>query len=304
MPLDTRLHGIYPALVTPLEPDGLTVNAAALRRVIDYVLEGNSAGIVVLGGTGEYTALSMRERERAVDVAVEHVHGRAPVVVGIVSPGLGDAVQMAQAAARSGADYIMPITPYYVVAQQTGLIAWYQQLAEATTLPIILYNIPSRTGVNLQPSTVLRLTEEIEQIVGIKECNTSLAHVSELIALAGERLAVLSGEDHYALPEFVLGARGAILASANAVPAHWSRLYRAVEAGAAEEAQRIYRQLVPFLNAVFAETNPGPLKVAMQLLGFPVGPVARPLLEPRAETQARLREALKPLAAGVAAERG
>lgn len=300
MALDPRLHGIYCALVTPLEPDGRTVNADVVRQVVDYVVSGGCTGLVVLGGTGEYTALAPYERERAVALAVEHNQGRVPVVVGVVAPGLADAREMARFAERSGADYVMPVTPYYVSPTQEGIAAWYHEFAEATTVPVILYNIPSRTRVNLLPETVVQLASDIDHLVGIKECNTSLLQFAELIELAGERLAVLSGEDHYALPELLAGARGAILASANTVPAHWSRLFNALEAGDVEEACRINLQLTPFLNAIFSECNPGPLKASMRELGFPVGPVAKPLLDPNANVVDRISGSLATLELAIA----
>jgi len=278
-----------------LECDGRTVNADVVRQVIDYVVSGGCTGLVVLGGTGEYTALAAYERERAVTLALEHNQGRVPVVVGVVAPGLEDAREMARFAERSGADYVMPVTPYYVSPTQDGIAAWYHEFAAATTLPVILYNIPSRTKVNLLPETVVRLADDIDHVVGIKECNTSLLQFSELIQLVGERLAVLSGEDHYALPELLAGAKGAILASANTVPGHWARLFNAVEAGDIAEARRINLALTPFLNAIFSECNPGPLKASMRELGFAVGPVAKPLLDPQDSVVTRISGSLAAL---------
>lgn len=292
MALDPRLQGILTALITPLGDDREQVDAPALGRLIDHVLRGGSSGVVVLGGTGEYTALSSTERERAVAAAVEHTAGRAPVVVGILSPGLGDARQMARAAERLGADYIMPVAPYYVHPSQAGILDWYRALADATTLPIMLYNIPYRTTVNLLPETALRLAEETGRVAGIKECAPDMGQVTELIQLARGRFAVLSGEEYYALPELMLGAQGAVLASANLVPERWVRLYRAARADHFDEASAIYFQLFPLLRAVFSETNPGPLKEAMRQAGLPAGPVASPLADPSPATRERLRAAL------------
>lgn len=295
--IDPRLQGIHSALVTPLESDRQTVDVDALHRLIDHVVDGGCTGVVVLGGTGEYPALSFSERARATEAAVSHTHGRVPVTVGIVSPGLADARQMAQIAEGAGANYIMPITPYYVRAGQDGIRSWYLSLAQATKLPIILYNIPSRTGVNLEPETVLQLTEDSDQFVGIKECNVDIAHVNHLIDLVSDRMSVLAGEDHYALPELMLGACGAILASSNVIPREWAALYDFAKNGDYCSATRIYKDVFPLVQAIFAEPNPGPLKAAMRLIGLDVGPVAEPLSEPSRKTISQLESALKCLRA-------
>ncbi|MCC6313116.1 MAG: 4-hydroxy-tetrahydrodipicolinate synthase [Thermomicrobiales bacterium] len=292
MSVDPRLIGVHSALVTPLHEDGQTVDADGLRRVIDFVLAGGCTGVVVLGGTGEYTALSFAERERAVAAAAEHVDGRAPVTVGIVAPGLGDAREMARLAARRGADYVMPITPYYARGGQEGVFGWYMALAETSELPIVLYNIPSRTGVNLEPATVGRLADASPRFVGIKECNTDLGNFSTLVEAVGDRLCILSGEDYYAVPELALGAHGALLASSNVVPRQWMEIFHAVRTGDVAAATAGYRAIFPLVRAIFAEMNPGPLKAAMRLMGLPVGPVALPLTEPSATTMRQLEEAL------------
>lgn len=292
MPIDPRLQGILCALITPLEVDRERVDVSALGRVIDYVLDAGCSGVVVLGGTGEYTALSAVERERAITAAVEHARGRAPVVVGIVAPGLGDAKDTARLAARAGADYLMPVTPYYARATPDGIASWYSALADASDLPIILYNIPARTGVNLLPETVVRIAEKTGRVAGIKECTTDLGQFAELVEVVGDRLSVLAGEEFYALPELLLGARGGVLASANLVPAHWVRLYEAAASGRYDVARGIYAEIFPLLRALFTETNPGPLKAAMRHVGLPAGPVAHPLEDPSPAVRARFEAAL------------
>ena len=295
MAADPRLQGIFTAIVTPLHADRQSVDTAALQRVIDHVLAAGSTGIVALGGTGEYTALANTERQRAIAATVEHVAGRAPVVVGIVSPGLGDARDAARYAEREGADYIMPVTPYYVHPTQGGIRGWFHSLAEVTSLPLVLYNIPSRTGVNITPETVLRLCDEIGRIAGIKECALDLGQVAELIRIGSDRLSILAGEEYYALAEFLLGARGAILASANAIPGHWVELFNATQAGRYEDAATLYHKIFPLLRAIFSETNPGPLKATLHELGLDVGPVANPLVDPSPATTESIRRALAEL---------
>jgi 4-hydroxy-tetrahydrodipicolinate synthase len=165
-------------------------------------------------------------------------------------------------------------------------------LAETTDLPLVLYNIPYRTGVNLLPETVARLSEAVPHLVGIKECTPNLGQAAELIRLVGDRLAVLSGEEYLALAEWLLGARGAILASANLVPQLWRSIWQHWEERDAAAARRAYLEILPLLQAIFAECNPGPLKTAMSMAGLPAGPVRLPLRQPQDETVARLREAM------------
>jgi 4-hydroxy-tetrahydrodipicolinate synthase len=296
MPVDTRLQGILTALITPLKPDGETADLPGLRRVIDHVFAGGSTGIVALGGTGEFAQLSWAEREKVMNTAVEYANGRGPVIIGIVTPGLGDAKQAAQMAERAGADYLMPVTPYYVHGSQDGITEWYRELAGVSDLPMILYNIPARTGgVNLEPETVARMELEIGNIVGIKECSPSMMQFAELVRLAGDRLSVLAGEEFYAPAHFLHGARGAIMASANLVPAHWTRLYEAARDGRFADCRATFEEIQPLLRVVFSEPNPGPLKAAMEMLGLPGGPPVKPLLSPGPGTRAGLQAALERL---------
>lgn len=295
MPVDNRLQGILTALITPMNPDGETADLEGLGRVIDHVIDGGSTGVIALGGTGEYAQIAQVEREKVIHKTVEHTDGRVPVGIGIVAPGIGDAKQSARVAMAAGADYIMPVTPYYVHGSQDGIVEWYRDLAGAADLPIILYNIPARTGVNLEPETVVRLEEELGTVVGIKECTGNMMQYAELQRLAGDRLSVLAGEEFYALAEMVHGARGAIMASANLIPGHWTRLYEAVQAGNLDKARGTFEEIQPLLGAIFSEPNPGPLKVAMELAGLPAGPVIKPLLPPSEATRERLQSAMEVL---------
>lgn len=294
---DVRLEGIHASLVTPLDADRQTVNVAAHPALVDRVVDGGCRGVVVLGGTGEFTALAPEQRIRAITSVVNHVAGRVPVTVGIVAPGLGDAQAAARMAEDHGADYLMPITPYYVRPAQSGIHAWYLALAESTRLPIILYNIPARTGVNLEPETVLQLCQDSEQFVGIKECSDDLSQFNTLVDLVGDQMAVMAGEDLYALPEFILGARGAILASANLIPREWVELLAFVRQNDVAAATRIYKAVLPLVQAIFADQHPSPLKAALKFAGIDAGPAARPLNDPSTDTINRLQEAFASLRA-------
>lgn len=287
-----QLKGIIPALVTPFTANGDGIDEGGLRALIDFLVGRGVHGLVALGGTGEYVALRSDERRRVLEVAQEQSGRRVPVLAGILAPGLAEAQAEARMAEACGADGVMAITPYYVTPSQEGLYDSFRALAEATDLPLVLYNIPYRTGVNLLPETVARLAEVVPHLVGIKECTPNLGQAAELIRLVSGRLTVLSGEEYLTLGEWLLGAQGAVLASANLVPHLWCGIWQHWEEGNVAAARRAYLGILPLLQGIFAECNPGPLKTAMGMAGLPAGPVRLPLKEPRRETTAHLREIL------------
>jgi 4-hydroxy-tetrahydrodipicolinate synthase len=290
-----QLQGIVPALITPFTAGGDAIDSKGLQALVDFLIEQGVHGLVALGGTGECVALGPEERRRVLEVTAAQANGRVPVLAGILAPGLAEAREQARSAKETGVDGLMAVTPYYVSPSQDGLFDAFCALAEVTDLPLVLYNIPYRTGVNLLPETVVRLAEAVPTLVGIKECSLDLGQVAELIRLVGDRLAVLAGEEYLALSEWVLGARGAVLASANLIPQLWCELWQHWQEGNAAAAGRGFLHILPLLRAVFAECNPGPLKAAMNLAGLPAGPVRLPLKSPRSETEARVREAMEQL---------
>jgi 4-hydroxy-tetrahydrodipicolinate synthase len=273
-----NLQGIIPALVTPFSEDRASVDYAALGKLIDFVVSSGVDGLLTLGGTGEYLALSDAERKQVIEFTVRETDDRVPVFTSILSPGLGDSIGMAEFAKSANVSGLMVVTPYYATPGQDGILRYYSTIVERARLPIILYNIPSRTGVNLRVETIQRLVEEFDMIIGIKECNRDITHVAELLRTMGTKISVLCGEDDLVLPELILGARGAILASANLVPGHWQKIYAAMHAGDMESARDSFGRLLPLIKALFVETNPGPLKEAMKLSNLPVGPCRYPLM--------------------------
>lgn len=290
-----QLKGIIPALVTPFAATGDGIDEDGMRTLIDFLIGRGVHGLVVLGGTGEYVALRPDERRQVLEVAVEQSARRVPVLAGVLAPGLAEAQADTRMAQAVGVDGVMAITPYYVTPSQDGLFDGFRALAETTDLPLVLYNIPYRTGVNLLPETVARLVEVVPHLVGIKECTPNLGQAAELIRLVSGQLSVLSGEEYLVLAEWVLGARGAVLASANLVPQLWCGIWQYWEEGNVGAARRAYLEILPLLQALFAECNPGPLKMAMSMAGLPAGPVRLPLKQPRSETTTRLREVMAQL---------
>ncbi len=287
-----KIEGLYTALVTPVTDHG--INKKAMGKLMDHVLEGGSDGLVVLGGTGEYGALSAEQRIAAAEFCVEETAGRAPVVVGILAPGLQDAVEMGKRSRQLGADAVMLVTPYYVVADHNGLVEYHLKFMDAVDLPILLYNIPYRTLVNIRPETVVEIVDRADgQVVGIKECSPDLSQVSRLISMIGDRIPVICGEESLFFAETIMGAKGGILASANLVPGFWSEMMHALRRGDISKAKKMHMEIQPFIAALFAEANPGPLKAALKYSGIDCGDPLLPLHPPRDDAAATLQEELK-----------
>jgi 4-hydroxy-tetrahydrodipicolinate synthase len=290
-----QLQGIIPALVTPFTAGGDGIDGKGLKALVDFLVEQGVHGLVALGGTGECVALASDERRRVLEVTARQADGRVPVLAGILSPGLAEARDQARSAKGTGVNGLMAVTPYYVSPSQDGLFDAFCALAEVTDLPLVLYNIPYRTGVNLLPETVARLAETVPHLVGIKACALDLGQVAELIRLVGDQLSVLAGEEYMVLGEWMLGARGAVLASANLIPHLWRDIWQHWQEGNIAATRHAYLRILPLLRAIFSECNPGPLKTAMSMAGLPAGPVRLPLKQPRSETVARLREVMTQL---------
>lgn len=282
------LSGVHCALVTPTDATG-RVDRAAVRRLVDHVLASGASGLVPVGGTGEYPALAPRERVAMVEATVEAGAGRVPVVAGVLSPGISEATQAGRDFAAAGADGLLLITPYYTTPTQDGVRAWFEAYREAVDLPLLLYEIPSRTGVALGAETIAAMAES-GVIVGMKACNTNLTQFIRVMALCGERIAVMSGEEPFFATHVAMGATGGILATCNLVPRLWNEIYGLAARGDLRGALGRQDALNPFLEAVFAEVNPGPLKAALRLAGLDCGPALLPLLPPRPETAARLEK--------------
>lgn len=287
-----KLEGLYTALVTPVADNA--IDKGAFNKLIDYVLAGGSDGLVVLGGTGEYPALSREQRIAAVEICKARAGDRVPVVVGILSPGLYDSIEMGKISRELGADAVMLVTPYYVIADQKGLVDYYLRFMDAVDLPLVLYNIPYRTMVNMQPETVAEIFGKSGgQVVGIKECVPNIGQASKLISLTGDSMSFVCGEEFLLCSETIMGAKAAILATSNLIPGFWKTMLDAIRNGDVRKATAMHMEALPFLSAVFAETNPGPLKMAMKLAGLDCGNALPPLHAPDDKLMERLKNELK-----------
>jgi 4-hydroxy-tetrahydrodipicolinate synthase len=228
-----------------------------------------------------------------VETVVNEANGKIPVIAGILSPGFKEATMAAEDFKKAGADAVMLVTPYYVYPSQEGMTAYFGEFVSKVGMPVVMYDIPPRTNVYLEPETIMKIVEENEMIIGIKACNTHLFHFTRMVSLVGDRISILCGEEFLFLAEVGLGAKGGILALANLFPAVWVRFFDAISRGDTKEAKRIHFALAPLLKAAFAECNPGPLKEAMPMVGFEVGHALRPLIRPSEENMARLKEAVQ-----------
>ncbi len=256
--------GAIVALVTPFKAG--KVDEQALRELIEFQLENGTAGIVPCGTTGESSTLSHEEHDLVIEITIDAVKKRAPVIAGTGSNSTEEALRLTRHAWKAGADAALVVTPYYNRPTQEGLYLHYRAIAEETPLPVIPYNVPARTGANLLPETVARLAE-LKNIVGIKEASGSFKQINDILALCGKDFALLSGDDQILLPLLALGAKGVISVASNVLPAQMSGMVAAFAAGNIALARDIHFRISPLMDALFVETNPIPVKAALSLMG-------------------------------------
>jgi 4-hydroxy-tetrahydrodipicolinate synthase len=283
-------HGSLVAIVTPFKKG--KVDEKALGDLIDWQIAQGTHGIVPCGTTGESATLTHEEHTRVVAFTVEATRGRVPVIAGSGSNSTDEAITLTKHAKKAGADGALLITPYYNKPTQEGLYRHYKAVAEAVDLPIVLYNIPGRTSVNMLPPTVARLAS-IKNIVAIKEGSGSLQQVSDVIQACGERMVVLSGDDALTLPMMAIGARGVITVTANIAPKDMAKMTDAFEAGRLAEARKLHYKMSPLFAALFYETNPIPVKEALGMMGRCSAELRLPLCPMAADTREKLARALK-----------
>jgi 4-hydroxy-tetrahydrodipicolinate synthase len=283
--------GCGTALVTPFLPD-LSLDEKTLRQLVRRQIEAGINFLVPCGTTGESPTLSSAEQRRVVEITVEEARGKVPVVAGAGGNNTAHVIEMARAFQSLGAEGILSVAPYYNKPTQEGLYQHYKAIAAAISLPIILYNIPGRTGVNIEPATVARLAE-IENIVGVKEASGNIAQMAVVLDSVPDDFAVLSGDDGITIPLMALGGRGLISVSSNEIPAEMTRIVQLCLADDFAGAREIHRKYFRLMEANFVETNPGPVKAAMAVMGL-LAPVFRlPLVAPKKENLAKILSALE-----------
>ena len=290
-----KMQGVYPALITPFTKDD-EVDAAGLKRMVEYVEEGGVAGVVPCGTTGESATLSHEEHKRVIDIVV--ANAKVPVIAGTGSNNTREAVELTRYAADAGAEACLLITPYYNKPNARGLKEHFRQIGDSADIPLILYNIPSRTGLNMSAETMVEIAAEVESVKGVKEASGNLKQVGAIIKLAKERgldFTVVAGDDFLTLPIMSLGGKGVISVVANIAPQPMSEMVNAMLSGDIEKAKEINLRLFPLFEAMFLETNPIPVKRTAELMGLPAGHVRLPLGELSEENEHKLRQVLREL---------
>ena len=285
--------GTGTALVTPFRGDG-SLDEATLRALVKRQMDAGIDFLVPCGTTGESPTLTHEEHLRVVEITVEMAKGRVPVLAGAGGYNTAEVIALARELSAIGADGILSVTPYYNKPTQEGLFQHYRAIAAATSLPIILYSVQGRTGVNIEPATVKRLAA-IENIIGIKEASGNVSQMGAILNAVPEDFIVLSGDDAITLPLIALGGRGVISVVSNEIPAEMAQLTRLALAGDFEAARRIHRRVHPLMEVNFVESNPIPVKAAMAQMDL-LEPVWRlPLVAPKAENETRIRGVLESL---------
>lgn len=263
------------AIVTPMLPDG-SLHLEALGRLIDYQLEHETDAIIICGTTGESSTLSDQEQRQLIEYTVKKINHRVPVIAGAGSNSTAHAVELCKSAKASGADGLLCVTPYYNKTSQKGLVKHFETLADSTDLPLILYNIPSRTGCNITPETC-RILSQHPNICGIKEASGNLSQIADIAQLCGEEFAVYSGNDDQILPILSLGGQGVISVLANVLPQETHDICSLFRTGKTEESCRLQLKLLPLIHGLFSDVNPIPVKEALNLMGFSCGACRLPL---------------------------
>ncbi len=288
----SRFSGTITALATPFR-DG-AVDEPALRALLRRQIEGGVTGVVPVGTTGESPTLERAEAERVIAVCVEECRGRIPVIAGTGSYDTRSSVERTRWAARAGADAALVVCPYYNKPTQEGIFLHYKAVAEGGGLPVMVYTIPGRSGVNILPETVARLAR-VPGIAAVKEASGSLTQMSEVVAAAGEALDVLSGDDALTVPFMAVGGRGVVSVASNVAPREMAALTRAALSGDFAEARAAHYRLLPLFKALFLETNPIGVKAALALLGQAAPEIRLPLTPMEAPNRAKLEAALRSL---------
>jgi 4-hydroxy-tetrahydrodipicolinate synthase len=282
--------GSIVAIVTPFKNG--KIDEESYRKLIEFQIENGTSAIVPCGTTGESATLGMEEHTRVIDVCIDAVKKRVPVIAGTGGNSTGEAIELTEHAKKSGADASLQVTPYYNKPTQEGLYQHFKAIANAVALPQVLYNVPGRTSVNMLPQTVARLAE-LPEIVAIKEASGNLGQMAEIVQLAGDKITLLSGDDNVTLPVLAIGGKGVVSVVANIVPKDTADMVRAYEDGQVDRARELFYRLFPLCQAMFYETNPIPVKTSLALMGKIDGEMRLPLCPMAPANLEKLKTALK-----------
>jgi 4-hydroxy-tetrahydrodipicolinate synthase len=283
-------EGIFTALITPMKNGNIDYDG--LKRMVDFQLEADLQGLAICATTGEGSSLRSDERHGFIDAVIKQVDGRVKVIVGTGRVATWATIETSQVAADLGADATLVVSPAYILPSQDGIAQHYEEVADKSGLPVIAYNVPSRTKSDILPATLTRLSKH-ENLVGIKEASGSILRIQQVVTAVQGRMAVLAGDDPITLSLLVAGGQGAISTAANVVPKQWVGLWNAWKSGNIEQASAMQAGLTGLHEALFAETNPGPVKAAAHLLGLIEPEIRSPLTWPHKETLLKVQRELR-----------
>lgn len=285
----TQFRGVYVPIVTPFRGDDIADDV--LAAMIDHLIAQGATGLVPAATTGECATLSHEEHLRVVEMTVKLAKGRVPVIAGAGSNSTTEAIHLVTGAEQVGADAVLMMSPYYNRPSQQGMIEHFRVVAKGTRLPIILYNIPKRTGQNVDPETIIELSK-VDNIVGLKDCSGDPMQTMRIIEGAHE-FSVMTGDDPMLFLTCCLGGTGGIMTSAHVLPGEWKRICDLLDAGQIEEARAVHYKMLPIARVLFSEPSPGPVKAAMELMGFAVGPPRLPMTPASPACRERVRAELQ-----------
>lgn len=286
-----RLRGLFPAIPTPVKADD-AIDAGAVSAMFTWLNEQGIDGVVPLGGTGEYGALARAERIKMAGLSAKAMAGRGPVIAGVLDTGFHDALQAGREFAAEGVDGLLVLTPYYTNPTQAGIRDYFLRYADASPVPVLIYEIPYRTRIAIEPKILHELSRH-PNIIGMKACNLDMYHFLQVVAGVDESFAVLSGEDSLFPLHLAAGAKGGIIVTACLLPRAWRQIFETATAGKTAEALSLHRRLIPLMNMAFAETNPGPMKAVMDMVGVEAPRMLAPLVQPAPTLVASFRAELR-----------
>ncbi len=287
-------EGALTAMVTPFTRSG-ELDEEGLRKNVEFQIRNGIDGLVPVGTTGECATLTYEEHEKVIETVLNAAKGKVPVIAGTGSNSTQEAIMLTEYAKEVGVEGVLLVVPYYNKPTQAGLYQHFKRIAEEVDIPQILYNVPSRTGLNMSPETVAKLAK-LKNVVGIKEASGNFDQISKIFQLTrGEDFALLSGNDSHTLPILALGGVGVISVASNIVPGEVARLVKAYREGKIEEARKIHYELAPLFETLFIETNPAPVKEAMNMMGLAAGEPRLPLVRVSESTREKLRGVLSRL---------
>lgn len=293
--------GAAVAIVTPMKANE-EVNYEKLAEIIEMQIQAHTDAIVICGTTGEASTLSHEEHLEVIRYCVEKVAKRVPVIAGTGSNCTETAIYLSQGAEKYGADALLQVSPYYNKATQKGLIRHFKAVADSVKIPVILYNVPSRTGCNILPETIAWLVEHVDNIVGVKEACGNISQIAKLMQLVGDKIELYSGNDDQVVPIMSLGGQGVISVLSNVAPQYTHDMVAKYLEGDVKGSCAMQLEALPLIDALFCEVNPIPVKTAMNLMGLEVGPLRAPLCEMEPDHEDRLRKEM--LAMGIACPGG